>query len=175
MNQIALDLQPASSEYRTIPLTKGQVAIVDATDFDWLNQWRWKASWNKHTRSFYAARTVSKGSRPNRKFKTVLMARLIMNLPHGVLCDHKNHDTLDNRRFNLRAASESQNACNRRLRKDNTSGIKGVSLNRSTMKWMAQVTIRGVHHHLGLFDTKEAAADAYSVSVAELHGEFAHH
>ena len=77
MNQIALDLQPLI-EYRFIPLSKGQVAIVDAADFDWLSQWKWCAMWSERTNSFYAVRSTP---RVNGKQKMLRMHREIMKAP----------------------------------------------------------------------------------------------
>ena len=49
--------QPLNKLYRFIPLTQGQIAIVDLEDFERLSQWVWFAMWNPHTRGFRAART----------------------------------------------------------------------------------------------------------------------
>lgn len=49
-------------EEHRIQLTRGQFAIVNEADFEQLNQWRWFATWNRYTRSFYAARNSSTGA-----------------------------------------------------------------------------------------------------------------
>lgn len=86
--------------------------------------------------------------------------------------DHINHNKDDNRLINLRAATISENLANCRLRKDNTSGFKGVSLNKSGT-WTAQISIRGKQTRIGSFKTKEAAHAAY-LERAELEfGKFA--
>ena len=55
-----------------------------------------------------------------------LMHRRILNAPDGVQVDHINHNTLDNRRSNLRLCSLAQNQMNRKRASNNTSGYKGV-------------------------------------------------
>lgn len=76
--------QPADPSYRLIALTRGQVAMVDRSDYDWLNQWPWYAIWNSVTKSYYAYRDEITA---NGK-KKIAMARLIMQAPTGVLVDH---------------------------------------------------------------------------------------
>ena len=85
--------------------------------------------------------------------------------------DHKNADKLDNRLWNLRLATQSQNGWNRSAQKDNSSGFKGVYWNHK--KWSAKITKKGQVHYLGSFDTPEEAHQAYCEAAADLHGDFA--
>jgi hypothetical protein len=87
--------------------------------------------------------------------------------------DHINGDGCDNRIVNLRLATASENMRNRRRRSDNTSGFKGVSWSKRSGRWIAHIGINRKIIHLGLFDTKEAAAAAYAEAAARLHGKFA--
>ena len=155
-------VQPDDQSIRLIPLTKGQNAIVDANDFEWLSQWNWYACRNNMSGKFYAYRTVAKRGVP--------MHRVILGFPEQV--DHRNGNTLDNRRENIRACTCAQNACNRSKHSNNRSGIKGVR--RSHGKWCAQIGINGKNKHLGLFRTAGEAASAYKRAAMELHGDFAH-
>lgn len=153
---------------REIQLTRGQVAIVDDQDFELISAFKWSAAWNPHTRTFYAqAHTPYVDG----KRSTVRMHRLILGLVDGQLGDHINGDTLDNRRSNLRPATASQNSMNRRRRKDNTSGMRGVRQYHSG-KWVARIGIGGKLKHLGYFTTAEEAYAAYGKAAIELHGEF---
>ena len=90
-----------------IELTQNQFALVDDRDFEYISQWKWGAWWNPETGSFYARRNY-------RNIKTYLMHRVIANTPKGMICDHINHDTLDNRRCNLRNVTPSQSNMNRK-------------------------------------------------------------
>lgn len=76
--------------------------------------------------------------------------------------DHINGDRADNRLCNLRAVTRAQNLQNHHgLRPDNTSGVKGVYLDKRRQKWCAQLSANRKHHFLGQFDTIEEAAEAY--------------
>ncbi len=104
-----------SEEYRLIPLTKGQFAKVDTADYDWLMQWKWCATWVQSTNSYYAMRSVRIGPRCENKKRPVLMHRQILGLEPGnpLTGDHIWHDTLDNRRSQLRVATQMENNKNK--------------------------------------------------------------
>lgn len=87
--------------------------------------------------------------------------------------DHINHDTLDNRRENLRPCTVSQNGANQGVRVNNTSGFKGVSLFKRDQVWQAYINMFGKRRHLGYYATPIEAALAYDRAALEYHGEFA--
>jgi hypothetical protein len=97
-----------------------------------------------------------------------------MNPPDGMMVDHINHDTLDNRRFNLRVCTKTQNQFNAKLRRDSTSGYKGVGFHKVTQKWMAYIRANNVQYHLGLFKTIREAVIARNVAAIKYHGEYAY-
>jgi len=120
-------------------------------------------------RKFYAVRLSSlRSEKPS-----VLMHRQLLNAPDGMLVDHKNGDTLDNRRSNLRLATRQQNNCNSSMQRRNTSGFKGVSWSTSSKKWKAQIQVNGKNKYLGVFETREKAHEVYASAAHELHGDFA--
>ncbi len=92
----------------------------------------------------------------------------------GVVIDHANGNTLDNRRENLRSASTAENIQHRvRLNRNNSSGVHGVHWDASRKKWTAKIMSHGAVSHLGRFDDKAEAAIAYSLASKRLHGQFA--
>ena len=97
------------------------------------------------------------------------MHRQILGCQADQQIDHRNHNTLDNRRSNLRLATPSQNAINRRKAK----GYKGVSRVRD--KWRATIgsVRKKERRHLGYFPSAERAAKAYDAAAIEMYGEFA--
>jgi hypothetical protein len=148
-----------------VTLTRGYEAIIDAADVPLVEGWNWHAvpEWS----TFYARRTDYKNGK-----KTVQMHRVIINCPDGFEVDHINGDGLNNRRFNLRIATKSQNQSNRGPQVDNKSGIKGVYWCKSKLKWVAGIKLNKVRRALGVFDTPEAAHAAYIAASKKLHGEF---
>ena len=67
--------------------------------------------------------------------------------------DHINRIRTDNRRVNLREASRQCQCRNSGVRKDNTSGVKGVHWDSRTGKWMTQVAVNGKTKTIGYHDT----------------------
>lgn len=153
-------------ETKEIPLTQGKVAVVDATDFDWLSQFKWYAHKDKDGYTFYAERH---GPLLNGKRATITMHALLA----GKGADHIDGDGLNNTCHNLRPATHQQNCFNKRIRKDNTSGYKGVVWHSQHNRWQARIKFDGSTKHLGYFATAEEAALAYNKSARELYGEFA--
>ncbi len=103
--------------------------------------------------------------------RTIEMHRQILNAPAGLLCDHKNHNGLDNRRANLRLCTPSQNSQNQLPRAGFSSIYKGVS--REKNKWRADIRLNGRPIFIGYFDDQIDAAIAYDDMAIELFGEFA--
>lgn len=161
-------MTPRKEAYRTIPLDKGQFTLVSPRDFDWLMQWKWFAQWNEDVQAFYAARSEGPHLR-------LLMHREILGLTYkdGKVGDHRNLNTLDNRRSNLRLATYSSNNMNTRRRKDNTSGFKGVYFFPERNNWYARVHVNKKMVCLGYFPTKEDAVAARQAAAREYYGEFA--
>lgn len=89
--------------------------------------------------------------------------------------DHINGCRHDNRACNLRPASRAENNHNAKLRKDNTSGVKGVTWHRRLGKWQAQIQENGKHVSLGCYDSVEEAARAVRGARQRVAGAFARH
>lgn len=87
--------------------------------------------------------------------------------------DHINGNRDDNRWCNLREATKSENGANSKLSSRNTTGFKGVSLEKKTGRWNAYIGVGRKHVYVGTFDTPEEAGAAYIQKAQELFGEFA--
>lgn len=148
-----------------VPLTKGYTAIIDAADAPLVEKHNWAAIIARNT--VYAQRNGKKGEH----LKSVLLHRAIMRAPADRQVDHVNGRGLDNRRANLRLATNAENARNRTRQSNNASGYKGVR--KSNSRWSAEIRCDGVCKYLGIFDTPELAHAAYCDAAARLHGKFA--
>lgn len=156
---------------KLIELTKDQFAAVDDDDFESLRVYSWKAGWSKTGKTFYAYRNSTR----NGKSETVLMHRQIL----GLVCgdkrqgDHIDHNTLDNRRCNLRVATREQQQANKGALCVNKSGFKGVEWNAYHKKYRAQIQVSNKKMFLGYFATPEDAHAAYNAAARSYHGDFA--
>lgn len=158
--------QPLDPSYRLIALTQGQNTMVDTADYEWLDQFNWHASWDTRLHAFYAKRWDWDSG------KAISMAREILQCEPGEEADHRNRNTLDNRRENLRKATRSQNTTNRKTQSNNTSGFKGVSWNKRDGKWVAYITHERIRLSLGYFSSKKEAIQSRNEAAKKLHGRF---
>jgi hypothetical protein len=101
--------------------------------------------------------------------------RMILNLTNNELkSDHINHDRLDNRRCNLRAVSNQQNACNRRkTNKETSSKYIGVNFDSKRNKWRVRLNVDGQEIFIGYFNDEKEGALARDELAKQHHGEFA--
>lgn len=160
---------------KQIPLTRGQFALVDDADYEWLMQWKWHAVWMY--KSYRAIRKITlSGHGKNRKREAILMSRLIMGLKKGDPrnADHHNHNTLDNQRHNLRVCTHQENQMNMRvIKKNTTSKYKGVFWVRSRQIWQAKIKHRGRQIYLGQYADEIEAARVVDAAAIKYRGEFA--
>lgn len=96
---------------------------------------------------------------------------LLKGLPEPLIVDHVNQDKSDNRWVNLRSVNKRQNNTNQGLRKDNTSGYKGVYYHKDNKSWMSRISLNGKMVYLGSYPSVEEAANAYDKAVSTYHGE----
>mgnify|MGYP001792863193 CR=1 FL=1 len=163
---------------KLIPLTKSLFTQVDDEDYDYLMQWKWGA--DKSHNTCYA---VTYGYCNNHKIR---MHRLLLKLTNPtILGDHKDRDGLNNQRFNLRVATNSQNQMNKQA--SGYSNYLGVYLHKNTitnmtkkgiktykyLNWKATISVNKKAKHLGYFKLEEDAARAYDRAAVMYHGEYA--
>lgn len=153
---------------KQIPLTQGKFAIVDDSDYEYLNQFKWCA--HRIGNTFYADRM---GERDGKNY-TELMHRVILNITDSnVHCDHINHNGLDNRRCNIRICTRSQNGMNRKRYANSSSIYKGVTYRKDMGKWTARIRLNNKNKSLGIFNNEYDAAKRYDLAAIEYYGEFA--
>jgi phosphatidylethanolamine-binding protein (PEBP) family uncharacterized protein len=139
---------------------KGEEIKVSDEDFELLSTYNWRIDTSKG----YAIASI----RPIDGQPYILyMHRLIANVDKRLKVDHKNGDTLDNRRENLRGATHGQNSMNK-----HTDVYKGIYPARNG-RWRARIYSDYTAYYLGTYDTQEEAARAYDIAAKEHHGEFA--
>lgn len=158
---------------KLIPLTQGQFAKVDDEDFELLSAHKWYAWRSHHAANFYAKRNVREVSGNGRQ-TTLIMHRVIMGANKGEEVDHENHDTLDNRRKNLRRTTHQGNCKNMSLLSSNTSGACGVRWCKRAKRWHARIKINGREVHLGFYADKDDAIEARKAANAR-YGFHANH
>lgn len=135
------------------------VAVVDDDVSEDILSRNWRVAFTKGTPYVVSARNI-------------YLHRVIMNSPKGRMIDHKNHDTLDNKRENLRICTNSQNQANSRVSSRNKSGYKGVSID-SVGRIRVTIGYKGRNIHIGgSFPSIIEAKRAYDKEAKRLFGEF---
>lgn len=155
----------AESAFRLVSLTRGLCAKVDAADYEWAMQWQWQAVGRPGL--WYAVRTCRAAGQK----RSVRMHRELLGVSPGLQVDHRNRDSLDNRRSNLRTASVADNGANRSYRLSKT-GFRGVH-EQASGRFVATARKMGVFHCAGTYDTPLEAALAYDALAKSLFADFA--
>ena len=145
--------------------------LVDAQD-NWLLQ---KYHWYISSNGYVVAQETGKTHKTRKK---LYLQRLIMNPPEGKQVDHINLNKLDNRRINLRVATESQNKMNRKAQKNNKLGYKDISIQRVKYKNKIHeyyvITIHKKEKRYRWYSKNlEEAVNIRNQKIKELHGVFA--
>lgn len=151
--------------------------LVDDEDYDILIKYTWCVI--KKDGCFYAQRSYRTGG----FMKTIHMHRFIMKTKDNMVCDHINHDTIDNRKKNLRNCSVKENGRNKKIIADCFSIYKGVSIltrrtnGRILNYYRSYIRVNYKLIHLGIFPYtlcgEIKAAKEYDKAAKKYFGEFA--
>lgn len=106
-----------------------------------------------------------------KRYTSLMLSRFVVDAPRGLVVDHINHDTMDNRKENLRVIEPSENSMNRvGPNKNSVSGYRNVSWMNG--KWCVQLQINGVNSVLGTFDDVDEAGNFAKEMRKKYYGEF---
>jgi len=152
--------------------------LIDEDDWYKVKEYTWRVS---NSKSGFRIKTTIPNPGNHSKRKTPALHNMIVNCPKGMVVDHINHNTLDNRKCNLRICTTQENSRNavkfyNRTTKSIYKGIKftNVTCNGKTYHYIdANIHTMGKTLYLGTYKTEIEAARAYDKKAIELFGEFA--
>jgi len=133
--------------------------LIDLEDFEKVNKLNvtYFAAWDEDIQSYYIRYTKYLGM-INGQFKntTKLLHRIIMDAEKNDYVDHKTHNTLDNRKNNLKKTSCKNNTQNRLGANKNTStGVRNVSWAKSLNRYLVQFQVDGKNTCFGRFKEED--------------------
>lgn len=139
----------------------GEEFLFDKCDFDLVSNYAWRI--DKHG---YVVTDINKR-------RSVRMHRLILG-EDSSLIDHKNGNTKDNRRCNIRIADYSKNQMNRGVGANSLTGFRGVTYRKDRGTYFARIKMNGKTHYLGSFNTAEEAYQARLNAEESMFREFSY-
>lgn len=154
-----------------LPLTKGQIALVSPHRLEDLGQRHWFVSRSKEGKFYVYRWAMDEGG--NRY--QLHLARYILGLPRSDKRrpDHKNLDPLDNRDENIRPGTKDENERNKRVRRDSSTGVKGVQkCSKCEGMYFSSIKHKGIRYYLGRSSSIEVLCERYAEVSRRLHGEF---
>jgi len=151
-------------------LGMGKFALVDDSDYDTLNRWRWQV----HPWDGYVFRTKRIKRDGVWRSEGEFLHKRLCPSPFGMVTDHVNGDRLDNRRSNLRVATRGQNIQNAPVRRDNRLGYKGVVWRAKSRDYVAYINFQGRRICLKTYHSLEDAVAARRAAELKYYGEFAY-
>jgi hypothetical protein len=160
----------------TIQLTRGKNSLVDARDYAEMSGYRWHTQQATVRDHYYAVRSKRRDRvRTIHRLHREIAMRTHGDFPRAVQVDHKNRDSLDNRRENLRLSDPSTNRANAKKTscRETSSQFKGVFRLKGGGLWLAVIQKDKRKHRLGYYESEADAARAYNRTAVEMFGEFA--
>jgi hypothetical protein len=150
-----------------IELARGLKAVIDDEDYPLVSGFKWRVISPRGGSSY--AFTI-------RQKKHFLMHRLITGAGTGQVVDHIDHDTLNNRRENLRVCTHAENMRNSKIRATSRTGVRCVMAEKRSdgvIKYRASVKLDG-RRFRKWFSSLEMAREWADMMRKRLHGEFAY-
>lgn len=148
-----------SGEYGIGYTSKEEPFYFDLEDYDLIKNYCWLIN----TQTGYVCTR-------NRKHQLKLHKLLF---PYDII-DHKNHNKADNRKENLRIVTSSKNSMNRKISKNNSSGVTGVCWHKKSQRWVARITVDNHRIELGSFSNFEDAVKARKEAEEKYFGEYSY-
>lgn len=149
--------------------------LVSPEDEDLLSN-PWYNMYGYARRTTYEKIEVGKYKQGHELLHRVILSRMLgRTLEKLEMVDHKNGDTLDNRRENLRIADASKNAMNRRVRSDNKTGVPGVKFDPQRNKYIVTASYDGKQRHVAITADFEEAVAIRKAAAERHYGAFAPH
>lgn len=151
----------------------GEKFTFDFCDYELVKKYKWYEDPGNYikTRGRFMSDNYMAGKQSSFGIHNLIMG--IEKPSDNMMVDHIDGNKKNNRRNNLRIATKSQNNWNAKLRKDNTSGAKGVSFDKNKNKWVVQIMKDKKQNRIGLFDSFEEARSVAEIERKKMHGEFA--
>ena len=146
---------------------EGYQVIISPQDYKRVSALKWFSNRHREPKIYFKNGTLLNG-----KYKGIYLHRFILDAPTGIQVDHRDGDTLNCTRENLRLCTHSQNMQNRK--KLDHKNYKGTWYEKGIKKWRSRIVYNGKTVNLGCYRTEEAAHAAYMEAARKYHGEFAH-
>ena len=125
------------SQFGVLQISQDKYILFDRDDYEKISQYRWHSGGSENNYAY---------TRVNGKHTS--LQRFLTDCPDGLVVDHINHDTYDNRKENLRICTPKENSHNR---------SKQGGVHRHRDKWKATISINGKRTYLGVYNTYEEA------------------
>jgi hypothetical protein len=154
-------IEPQPDGTSIVRFRNGISTVLDTADIPVFLAYRWNVY--RYGKGWYVTTGMDN--------KTAYLHRFLLGNPEGMQVDHRNRNTLDNRRSNLRVCTPLQQSANTRPKRDGKR-FKGIS--RNHLQWRAYICRDRKFYTIGNFATPEEAARAYDRVAWEWFGEFAY-
>jgi hypothetical protein len=138
-------------------------AFIDTFNLDLVKNYCWHVHFEKHINGFYVVTNTSRLENYDKKQTRIILHRLITNCPKGLMVDHINHNTLDNRRENLRVCKNKENMENliKAQINNKSCGVLGVHYHKRDKVYQAQISHNNKRIYLGSYSNMDEAKKAY--------------